>query len=330
MLHVVAVEVLLFMSRRDLDKMCAISTRLETLIALACATYPFRRMRRVDLQAYDDDEDVSKFDVSILDDGDELAFRVCETLEEALTFLAPFYRRTYVDEFEVRVGLYEGDRRVLPSQWTDLTNIFRSGAARHLQFWSTDLSLLGDNAFVDGVRCRRLQVTFCRFRGGLFSDDMLRSCAANGVVELDMWANKTEEEEYAASEDALLEYCLPASGASRVLRVDNLPVSDTFAAKFLERLLAPGRTNGPRGYGSVEFTSKQEQRGLAAYAHHLVPDQKNPTYRFATLRDGDYPYHFIIDYRNHEYRQRTVAATAEYRNKMHFSFGCFDLAPVDE
>ncbi|KAH7697614.1 hypothetical protein AAVH_35302, partial [Aphelenchoides avenae] len=95
------------------------------------------------------------------------------------------------------------------------------------------------------------------------------------------------------------------------------------------RLLVPGRTNGPRG--SIVFNNKQEQRGLDSYAQHLVPDRANPTYRFATLRDdGDYPYHFIVDYRNHEYRRGTVAASADYRNKMEFSFGYFDLDPVDE
>ncbi|KAH7703236.1 hypothetical protein AAVH_29597, partial [Aphelenchoides avenae] len=233
MLHVVAVEALLFLSRRDLDKMCAVSTRLEALLAAACGTYPFRRLRRVDLEDYKAKDDPSKFDVCILDDGVEVAFHLCETLDEALTFLAPFYRHTYVDEFRVHLGLCGESYRVPPRQWSDLTQIFRSGAARHLQFWFTDLSLLGNNAFLEAMRCRELEVIHCGFRGGLLSDDVLRSCAANGVLELEIRANNTEEE-YAVSEDALLEYCFPQSGPSRMLHVDNLPVSDTFAAKFLE------------------------------------------------------------------------------------------------
>ncbi|KAH7694832.1 hypothetical protein AAVH_38116 [Aphelenchoides avenae] len=248
--------------------MCAVSTRLEALLAAACGTYPFRRLRRVDLKYYQGEDDVSKFEVSILDHGDELAFLVCETLDEALTFLAPFYRRTYVDElFEVYLGLSGESYRVPPRQWSVLTQIFRSGAARHLQFWSTDLSLLDDNAFVDAVRCGRLEVNDCDSQGRLLSDDLLRSCAANGVIELEMWGFLAEEE-YAVSEDALLEYCFPPSGPSRFLEVNNLAVSDTFAAKFFERLLAPGRTSGPRGF--LKFVGTKEQRDLAAYAQHLV------------------------------------------------------------
>ncbi|KAH7672970.1 hypothetical protein AAVH_42551, partial [Aphelenchoides avenae] len=100
MLPVVAVEVLLFLGRRDLDKLCAISTRLEALMAAACATYPFRRVHQVHLSCHMDNNNVaSVFDVSIVENqGHETAFHLFETLDEALTYLAPFFRRSYVDE----------------------------------------------------------------------------------------------------------------------------------------------------------------------------------------------------------------------------------------
>ena len=59
-------------------------------------------------------------------------------------------------------------------------------------------------------------------------------CAANGVHELVMCFNKTEEA-YAVSEGALLEFCFTPGGPSRMLELDNLTTtSDKFAAKFLE------------------------------------------------------------------------------------------------
>lgn len=97
MLPTVAVEVLQFFSRRDLDGMCAISTRLDALMAVSCATYPFRRVHRVHLMT-----SASTFDVSICgDEGQEAVLHSSGTLDEALIFLAPVCSRSYVDEFEV-------------------------------------------------------------------------------------------------------------------------------------------------------------------------------------------------------------------------------------
>ncbi|KAH7712330.1 hypothetical protein AAVH_20337 [Aphelenchoides avenae] len=320
MLPVVAVEVLLFMSRRDLDKMCAVSTRLEALLAAAC---PFRRMYRVSLttevhDVYEDEDDevsVTLFAVSILDDHGEPVYRAFATFDEALAFLTPFFRRTYVDEFQMRLGL-SGDwkYRVSQRQWTDLSNVFRSGAARYLDLSIADLSVLGDNAFVDAVRCRKLQVILCGFRGRLLSDDVLRWCAANGVLELAMWGNKCEDE-HMLSEDCILEFCFPPNGMRRTLSVSNLTrASDTFAVKFIERLLVP-RAGKSRPSGSVVFNVATEQRGLAVYSQHLVPGEANPTYRFATLPNEDRAYDVILRLRN---------------SKLEFCFGYPDGLPVTE
>ncbi|KAH7699854.1 hypothetical protein AAVH_33038 [Aphelenchoides avenae] len=224
--------------------------------------------------------------------------------------------------FQVRLNFYDGKYRVSPRQWTDLTNILRSGAAPHLLFEYMDLSILPDNALVDTARCRKLEVSWCDVRGRLLSDDVLRSCAANGVIELTVWANKSEDE-HTVSEEALLDFCFPQNGPSRRVAFDNLPTpSDTFAVRFFQRLLAPGCTSAPSGF--MVFTGKKEQHGLADYVQCLVPDQPNPTYRFTSLRDGEYAYHFVVDYRNHEYPHGYSSA------QMEFSFGYFDPRPTND
>lgn len=140
----------------------------------------------------------------------------------------------YEPSFQVGLYLFDGNYRVSPRQWADLTQIFSSGAVRHLLFVYVDLSALDDSAFVDAVRCRELGVSWCGVRGKLLSDDVLRSCAASGVIDLHVCANKSGGE-HTVSEEALMDFCFPPNGPTRAVSFDNLATtSDTFALKFIE------------------------------------------------------------------------------------------------
>ncbi|KAH7676007.1 hypothetical protein AAVH_42085, partial [Aphelenchoides avenae] len=94
----------------------------------------------------------------------------------------------------IQLDLSDSKYCVSQRQWMDLTNVFCSGGARHLELLMTYLSVLGDNAFVVSLRCWKHQVILRGFRGELLSDAALRWCAASGVLKLEIWLNMSVDE----------------------------------------------------------------------------------------------------------------------------------------
>lgn len=54
MLSEIACEVLRFLSRRDLDRACAVSKWLDAMIAQSCGVFPLRPVHTVELHRYFD------------------------------------------------------------------------------------------------------------------------------------------------------------------------------------------------------------------------------------------------------------------------------------
>lgn len=137
-------------------------------------------------------------------------------------------------QFQVHLGLFEGNYRISPAQWSVFKDTFLSGAARHIWFHFVDFSIVDSDAFVNAVRCSKLEVSWCDFRGGLLWDDVLNSCSTNGIVDLQMCFNKSEGE-HTVLEDVLLKFCFPLDGTCRAVQLDNLTTtSDTFVGKFFQ------------------------------------------------------------------------------------------------
>lgn len=97
MLPDIASEALLFLTRRDLDKACAISKWLDAMIARCCGVYPFRTVERVWLIQSSSDYTLRVW-IENYGDSTDNPFR---TMDEAVHLAGPILRQSYVKYFEV-------------------------------------------------------------------------------------------------------------------------------------------------------------------------------------------------------------------------------------
>lgn len=129
---------------------------------------------------------------------------------------------------------------LLPNRFTTLVEGKRSGAVRRFYARRTDFSALDGDAFLAVVGCRGLQSFQAQrsvFPSGCVVDDLIRSCAANGVLELHFRENRCEPA-LRFSDDAVLDFCYQTNAAPVrrpiSLELDVIGVSDLFLAKFFE------------------------------------------------------------------------------------------------
>lgn len=97
MLPEIAVEALHFLSRRDLDKACAVSKSIDAITAKYFDVFPLRPVASISLRLWYE----SMPEVSIVDDEFPLPERLLSSLEEAVHFVGSVLRHSYVESLEV-------------------------------------------------------------------------------------------------------------------------------------------------------------------------------------------------------------------------------------
>lgn len=109
-----------------------------------------------------------------------------------------------------------------------------------LHFNRIDFSALDDGAFLDAVECRGLQsliVQESTFPSGFVADDLIRSSAAKGLLELWLRGNSNTTP-HRHSEGAILDFFFRADEAPeaqpRELTLEGSGVTDSFLTKFFE------------------------------------------------------------------------------------------------
>lgn len=102
MLAEVVVDVLHFLTRRDLDQACFVSKRFNALIAQCFDVFPLRPVREVELY-----KDGNRFRVRIRSGAEELFTRIgrsSNSLDKTTHLAASLLRQSYVDT--LRVGYF--------------------------------------------------------------------------------------------------------------------------------------------------------------------------------------------------------------------------------
>ncbi|KAH7710492.1 hypothetical protein AAVH_22230 [Aphelenchoides avenae] len=124
MLAEIAAEVVQFLSRRDLDKACAVSKWLDALISHYCETCPLRRVFEVKLLPlgmYD-------FMPTVFIDANQNPdiFDSFNSLDEAVHSTGSILRHSYVED--LMWGDHKcGIMKILPDHWKTLVDSIRCG-----------------------------------------------------------------------------------------------------------------------------------------------------------------------------------------------------------
>lgn len=134
-----------------------------------------------------------------------------------------------------------GSILVYPDHWSKLLDAVRGSAVPRLHLSGVDFSALGDEALLVALGCRDLHSLVIRrsyiASNYFITDELLRSCGAKGVRELNIVENHRDTPPK-ISEDAILDFCFPASTASEDqklnLVLEDSDVTGMFVARFFE------------------------------------------------------------------------------------------------
>ncbi|KAH7710491.1 hypothetical protein AAVH_22229 [Aphelenchoides avenae] len=290
MLYEVAAEVLLFLTRRDLDRVCAISKWLDALIAQSCNVFPLRPVRAVSLFPR-----WNRFMLLVSNKTDGRRSKThhsFSSMYEAVHLAGSILRHSFVERFALD-DRYEEGMPLCPSHWTTLFSAIRSGAVRRMSFYGVNFSALNDDAFLAAIGCRGLQsltIESSYVPSGCFTDDLVRSSYAKRLLQLQFSENNKS---HRLSDDAVLDFYLPTDaspgGQSRCFILEGSGVTDLFLAKCFERL----RSSPSRPSGSLKFYGMTKQRGLSPYDQYLTPVgplRMHATYRFPPMGGNSEPY----------------------------------------
>lgn len=136
---------------------------------------------------------------------------------------------------------------VLPRNWTTLIDTVHSGAVWRLRCMNVDFSAVDDDTFLVAIGCRGLKslcVGLSVVPLGMVSDDLIRSGAANCLLEL-CFATNSSDTRLSLSDDALLDFCFPVGASirepSRRLELAGTGITDMFLAKFFQVIRLAGR-----------------------------------------------------------------------------------------
>lgn len=127
-----------------------------------------------------------------------------------------------------------------PGHWATLCDAIRSGAVQGLGFNGVDLSTLGADSFLPVVGCRGLQSLKVRrsvLPNGFVTDDLIRSSAARGVLQLS--SEKNSDAPSQLSDKVILDFFFQADVApcereSLRLVPEGYGVDETFLKRFFE------------------------------------------------------------------------------------------------
>lgn len=285
MLSEIAIEVLHFLARRDLDKASGVNKWLDALIANYCEGYPLRVVHRVYMSRYK--KGVSVTVMEDLFSGTDYSFST-GSMCEALHFAGTVLRHSYVKHgFQLNTVTLSSDH------WPMLIDAILSGTVRRLQFVIVDFGALDIDAFlvVVGLRClQSLEFERSVVSNGFVTDDLIRSSVAKGIRGLTL-EEITGERSLGLSEDAVLDFFIRADSEPEEqplsLVLDGYDVSDNFVTKFFERL-----HSSTVQAGSLHLYCATNQRGLSAFAHYKAPSRNEltDTYRFPSIDDDDISY----------------------------------------
>ncbi|KAH7707727.1 hypothetical protein AAVH_25029 [Aphelenchoides avenae] len=290
MLTEIAAEVLRFLTRRDLDKTCAISKWLDAMISQCCELHPLRPVHEVSLYP---DGDGSALNVGIEkdDSGDSGIGRTTDifsSMDEAVHFVASLLRHSYVEYLMLGMGM--GRITLHPNHWAILIDAIRNGAVRGLFFNGIDI-MLDAKTFLLAADCRGLQTLLlrgCLLPNSLNTDELIRSSVAKGLLLLA--SENNSDAPRTLSEDGVLDFFFRANavpgGKPLILMLNGYGLTATFLTSFFKRLLSSTFLRS----GKLKFHGAAKQRGLSAYAQYLAQEELHwaeliATYRFPLSGD---------------------------------------------
>lgn len=142
MLPDLAAEALQFLTRRDLDKACAVSKWLDSLLAQCCGVYPLRPVFRIELRSRSSgDSNKRRFGtylpqrpvIFIYEEGKPGMSYPCISTDDVVCHGSSVLRHSYVDTLQVI------HRTALPRVLGDLLIYLKQSAYRRFPLWEMPL-----------------------------------------------------------------------------------------------------------------------------------------------------------------------------------------------